>query len=74
MPVSDYLGVEGFTVDAHSVEDVKEALDRLHTQICDELDAIDIILKRSPGPESAREKRNDLEHALRVLEKAMDKL
>ena len=78
MPVSDYVGVHGFAVDAHSVEDVKEALDRLHTQICDELEAMDDIknqvFKRSPGLEAIQEKKAELEHALEVLETAMNAL
>jgi proteasome assembly chaperone (PAC2) family protein len=37
MPVNDFLGIEGFCVDANCAQDVYEALDRMHTQILDTL-------------------------------------
>ena len=44
MSVSDYLGIEGFAVDAKSAQDCYEALDRIHTQILDELGENSFIL------------------------------
>jgi len=35
MPVTDYLGINGFSVRAESAQDVYEVLDRMHTQIID---------------------------------------
>lgn len=38
MPVTDYLGINGFCVNATSAEDVHDAIDRMHAQIIDELE------------------------------------
>lgn len=58
------MGIEGFAVDIKDMADLKEALDRSHTQICDLVEAA--------------EKRNDTDKVLlyykltAILEKAMD--
>ena len=38
MPVSDFLGIDGFCVNAESAKDVYDAIDRMHTQILDRMD------------------------------------
>ena len=45
MSVSDYCGIEGFAVDAKNAQDVYEAIDRMHTQILDELGENSYVLK-----------------------------
>jgi hypothetical protein len=72
MGVKTYMGVPGFAVEAHSQEDVYEALDRLHTQISDEVEIMESVHERSPGLES--DKLEELNHTLRVLENAMCEL
>lgn len=71
MPVSDYMGIEGFAVDAKSAQDVYDAIDRIHTQIMDEQTRIK-SLKRSP--DILAKKSEELEQVMRILEGAMDKL
>lgn len=66
------MGVPGFAVDAHSLEDVYEALDRLHTQICDEIENMEGVLERSPGLGSDKLKK--LYYTSRVLEDAIETL
>lgn len=45
MPVNDYNGIDGFAVDAKTAQDVYEAIDRMHTQILDELGLNSYILR-----------------------------
>lgn len=37
MPVEDYLGIEGFCVNIRCHQDIYEAIDRMHTQIIDNI-------------------------------------
>lgn len=73
MPVNDYCGIEGFCVNAQSSQDVYTAIDRMHTQIIDEIEALEIvetrIMKRDPSECLA-----NLKQTLQILEEAMDKL
>lgn len=63
MPVTDYLGINGFCVNATSAEDVHDAIDRMHTQIIDELEhAVSF------------EETKRLKKVLQILELAMEKL
>jgi uroporphyrinogen-III decarboxylase len=63
MPVTDYLGINGFSVRAESAQDVYEVLDRMHTQIIDELEH-----------EVSFEETKRLKKVLQILELAMEKL
>jgi len=72
MGVKTYMGVPGFAVEAHSLEDVYEALDRLHTQICDEIERVEGALKQSTQMEPDKLKK--LNYTSRVLEDAMESL
>ena len=40
MPIKDYYGIEGFCVDIKSAQDVFNALDRIDSQLSDEMDVI----------------------------------
>ncbi len=73
MTIKDYIGVPGFTVDIDCYEDLIEALDRMHTQVCDHLEEIEKAYKRSPGLENCGCKE-EFELMARVLEEAMEKL
>ena len=73
MTVNDYLGVPGVAVDIDCYEDLGEALDRMHTQVCDILEEIDKAYERSPGLRDCGHKE-DFELMRRVLEEAMKKL
>ena len=63
MPVTDYLGINGFCVNATSAEDVHDAIDRMHTQIIDELEY-----------EASLEEIKRLKKVLQILELTMEKL
>lgn len=63
MPVSDFLGIDGFCVNATSAEDVYDAIDRMHTQIIDELEHM-----------VSFEETKRLKKVLQILELAMEKL
>ena len=63
MPVTDYLGINGFCVNATSAEDVHDAIDRMHTQIIDELEY-----------EACLEEIKRLKKVLQILELTMEKL
>lgn len=63
MPVNDYLGTDGFCVNATSAEDVHDAIDRMHTQIIDELEHM-----------VSFEETKRLKKVLQILELAMEKL
>lgn len=72
MPITDFLGIDGFCVNAESAKDVYDAIDRMHTQIIDKIEfAETVINKRSPGldPNIAK-----LRETLHILESAMEKL
>jgi hypothetical protein len=70
MSVNDYIGIEGFCVEAKSPKDVYEALDRMHSQIMDEIEKTEkIVLKRSP--KIAEEKIKNLNTLLAILENTM---
>jgi hypothetical protein len=71
--VTDYVGVPGFAVDIDCYEDLGEALDRMHTQVCDILEEIDTAYGRSPALRDCGHKE-DFELMKRVLEEAMEKL
>lgn len=58
MPVTDYMGIDGFAVDAKSAQDVYDAIDRMHTQILDELGENAYVLRIL---EKAMEELLDLE-------------
>ena len=73
MTVNDYFGVPGFAVDIDCYEDLGEALDRMHTQVCDVLEEIDTAYERSPALRDCGHKE-DFELMRRVLEEAMEKL
>ena len=48
MTIGDYLGIPGFTVDINCYEDLYEALDRMHTQVCDHLEEIGNAYELTP--------------------------
>lgn len=73
MTISDYLGIPGFTVDINCYEDLCEALDRMHTQVCDHLEEIEKAYELNPKLKNYGYKE-DFELMARVLEKAMEKL
>ena len=73
MTIGDYSGIPGFAVDIDCYEDLCEALDRMHTQVCDHLEEIENAYKRSPRLEICGHKE-DFELMARVLEEAMEKL
>lgn len=73
MTVTDYVGVPGFAVDIDCYEDLGEALDRMHTQVCDILEEIEKAYERSPALRDC-EHKEDFELMRRVLEEAMEKL
>lgn len=73
MPIKDYYGIEGFCVDAKSAQDVFTALDRIDSQLSDEIDKVtEIIVGRSP--QIAENKVKQLEAAQKIIEEAMEKL
>jgi hypothetical protein len=45
MPITDYIGTEGFCVKAESAQDVYDAIDLMHTQILDEFGEDSPILR-----------------------------
>ncbi len=45
MPITDYIGTEGFCVKAESAQDVYDAIDLIHTQILDEFGEDSPILR-----------------------------
>ena len=73
MSVKDYYGIDGFCVYAKSSQDVYDALDRIDSQLSDEMDkATEIIARRSP--QIAENKVKQLEAAQQIIEEAMMKL
>lgn len=73
MPIIDYIGIDGFCVDAQSAQDVCEALDRMHTQIMDALDDTEETIARR-SPRIAEKKKATLEQTMRILEEAIEKM
>ena len=73
MAIRDYFGVPGFTVDIDCYEDLYEALDRMHTQVCDHLEEIEKAYELKPELKNCGCKE-DFERMARVLEEAMEKL
>lgn len=73
MTIKDYFGVPGFAVDIDCYEDLVEALDRMHTQVCDHLEEIEKAYEQSPELKMCGHKE-DFERMARVLEEAMEKL
>jgi hypothetical protein len=73
MTVTDYVVVPGFVVDIDCYEDLSEALDRMHTQVCDILEEIEKAYERSPALRYCGHKE-DFELMRKVLEEAMEKL
>lgn len=49
MTVTDYVVVPGFVVDIDCYEDLSEAFDRMHEQVCDILEEIEKAYERSPA-------------------------
>lgn len=73
MTVTDYVGVSGFMVDIDCYEDLVEALDRMHTQVCDLLEEIERFETNNPGLKGLG-CEEEFELMARVLEEAMEKL
>ena len=73
MTVTDYVVVPGFVVDIDCYEDLSEALDHMHEQVCDILEEIEKAYERSPALRYCDHKE-DFELMRRVLEEAMEKL
>ena len=73
MTIKDYIGVPGFAVDIDCYEDLCEALDRMHTQVCDHLEEIEKAYELNPELKNCGCKE-DFELMEKVLEEAMEKL
>ena len=73
MTVTEYLGTTEFAVNIDCYEDLSEALDRMHEQVCGILEEIDTAYERSPGLKDCGHKE-DFELMRKVLEEAMEKL
>jgi Cdc6-like AAA superfamily ATPase len=73
MTIGDYSGISGFTVDIDCYEDLCEALDRMHSQVCDHLEEIEKAYELNPELKNCGCKE-DFELMARVLEEAMEKL
>lgn len=82
MPIYDYSGIEGFAVDAKNAQDVYEAIDRMHTQLLDEIENREIFIQQNPahmetfpGRKALIEaKIEHLKATQRILETAMESL
>ena len=82
MPVNDYNGIEGFAVDAKNAQDVYDAIDRMHSQLLDEIENREIFIKQHPkhmekvlGRKALIEaKIEQLKATHRILETAMNSL
>lgn len=71
MSINDYVGIDGFCVDAKNLGDCIETIDRLHTQI---MDRIDELVGIHISPEIDRKNIDRLEQVLGILEKTMEDL
>ena len=73
MPVTDYMGINGFCVNATSVKDVHDAIDRMHTQILDRIEFLENMFERGSSQGADKTVKN-LRRTLHTLESAMEKL
>ena len=73
MPVYDFLGIDGFCVNAESAKDVYDAIDRMHTQILDRIEFLENVFERGSSQGADKTVKN-LRRTLHILESAMEKL
>ncbi len=66
-------GTDGFCVNAKSVKDVHDAIDRMHTQILDRIEFLENMFE-SGSSQGADKTVKNLRRTLHTLESAMEEL